>query len=242
MSGPATVDRRTRWRLPPPIVVAVLCAVAFALLTVAVAGRHGAPFPVDRSALTWSVDHRPPLVKALARAVTASGTGPLPYLGAVVGGVLAGSGTRRRLYGAAGALLFLLAGQAVRYGLVRTIARPRPPVEDWATHASGYAFPSGHTTTSALVAGVLIWGVARASRRGARAGGRAAGWLPTAYSLMVLLGCWAVAVGLSRIYLGVHWATDVLGGWLFAGVWLGLGATLVRGRFPGPDKRRAAVR
>ncbi|MFJ7998187.1 phosphatase PAP2 family protein [Streptomyces sp. NPDC096310] len=241
MSGPATAVRRAR-RRAPAIVVVVVCAVAFALLAVAVTGRHGVPFPVDRSALDWSVGHRPPLAKALARAVTASGTGVLPYLGAVIGGALAGSGTRRGLYGAACALLFLLAGQAVRYGLVETIARPRPPVEDWATHASGYAFPSGHTTTSALVAGVLIWGVARASHRAARKGRRTAGYLPAAYPLMVLLGCWAVAVGLSRVYLGVHWATDVLGGWLFAGVWLGLGAVLVRGRFPGPGERRAGGR
>ncbi|MEV7871219.1 phosphatase PAP2 family protein [Streptomyces sp. NPDC088124] len=230
MSAPGIRPRPAR--LPPPAAVAAaLCALAFAALAVAVAVRHGAPFPVDRSALDWSVRHRPPVATALARAVTATGTGVLPYLGAVVAGVLAGSGVRRRLYGAVAALLFLLTGQAVRYGLVLTIARPRPPVDDWATHASGYAFPSGHTTTSALVAGALIWGVARASRRRARGHSRSAGWPFAAYPLMVVLGCWAVAVGLSRIFLGVHWATDVLGGWLFAGFWLGLGASLVtRGR------------
>ncbi|MFE4060996.1 phosphatase PAP2 family protein [Streptomyces sp. NPDC059096] len=241
MSGPATAVRRARGQAPVVVGVAV-CAVAFALLAVAVAARHGAPFPVDRSALDWSVRHRPPLAKALARAVTASGTGVLPYLGAVIGGALAWSGTRRRLYGAAGALLFLLAGQAVRYGLVETIARPRPPLEDWATHASGYAFPSGHTTTSALVAGVLIWGVARAGGRRARSGRRTSGYLPATYPLIALLGCWAVAVGLSRIFLGVHWASDVLGGWLFAGVWLGLGTVVVGKRFPGADEGSAAGR
>ncbi|MFF3753126.1 phosphatase PAP2 family protein [Streptomyces sp. NPDC002018] len=223
----------------------MLLAVAFALLTVVVTGRDGAPFPLDRDALDWSLGHRPSEALAVARGITATGTGALPYLCAVVAGLLAGRDVRR-LTAAAGALVFLLVVQAVRYGVLYAVGRPRPPVADWATHASRYAFPSGHATTSALVAGLLVWAVLRRSRapsrregcegdgghedRGSRAGredGRPRGRGFLAYALCALIVCWAVAVGLSRVYLGVHWMTDVLGGWLYAGTWLGLGAALI---------------
>ncbi|MFD7317864.1 phosphatase PAP2 family protein [Streptomyces sp. NPDC059883] len=218
-----------------PLIVTVLCAGAFALLAVLVTGRGGAPFPLDTDALDWSLGHRSsPAGVTAARAVTASGTGPYPYLCAVVAGLLAGRDPRHRLMAAAGALVFLLAGQAARYGLLAAVARPRPPMADWLTHASGFAFPSGHATTSALAAGLLIWGLVRFGHsahpgRGSRVIPK---WLRGA--LIALLVCWAVAVGLSRIYLGVHWATDVVGGWLYAAAWLGLGASFVpaRSHFP----------
>jgi undecaprenyl-diphosphatase len=89
------------------------------------------------------------------------------------------------------------------------VARPRPPQADWATHASGGAFPSGHTTTAALTAGLLIIAV---RVRGPRAKA----------PLTLIIGGWGALVGLTRVYLGVHWFTDVVGGWLFALGWLGV--------------------
>ncbi|MGW6745666.1 phosphatase PAP2 family protein [Streptomyces sp. NPDC055025] len=235
-TSPAPPVRRAAHRpvRPAPLVVTVLLAAAFALLAVVVTGRNGAPLPLDRDALDWSVGHRPAEAVAVARGITATGTGILPYVCAVVAGLLMGRDMRQRLMAAVGALLFLLAGQAVRYGVLYAVHRPRPPAADWATHASRYAFPSGHATTSALVAGLLVWAVLRRSgavprREGGRdrEGGGAPGRRLLAYALCALIVCWAVAVGLTRIYLGVHWATDVLGGWLYAGTWIGLGVALI---------------
>lgn len=101
------------------------------------------------------------------------------------------------------------AGIEVRLQASRAVGRPRPPPVDWAAPAGGFAFPSGHTTLSTLAAGVLAWAVTR-HLRGARA--RTAVWTAA-------VAC-AATVGWSRVWLGVHWPLDVVGGWLLGAGWL----------------------
>ncbi|WP_329219810.1 phosphatase PAP2 family protein [Streptomyces sp. NBC_01485] len=182
---------------------------AFGVLTMVVVGHDGIPLFTDGDFLSWSVGHRPDVAVAFAGAVTATGTGVIPYALAVLAGVVAGRTLRQRAVAAALCLACLGAGQALRYAVMALVARPRPPLTDWETHASGWAFPSGHTTTAALTAGLLIIAV---RVRGPR------GTIP----FTLVIGGWGALVGLSRGYLGVHWFTDVVGGWLFALGWLGL--------------------
>ncbi|MEV0413546.1 phosphatase PAP2 family protein [Streptomyces sp. NPDC050448] len=193
---------------------ALLCAALFALLTALVVARHGAPYALDERWHRWSVQHRSAGPVVLARGITATGSGPFPYVCAVAAGLIAGRDARGRVLTAAGALGFLLLVQGVRYAVMYGVARPRPPVADWAAHASGFAFPSGHATTSAIVAGLLAWAARRAAAPA------------TARLCWAVAACWAIAVGLSRIYLGVHWPTDVLGGWLYALTWLTAATTV----------------
>ncbi|MFF3791882.1 phosphatase PAP2 family protein [Streptomyces sp. NPDC001981] len=239
MSGETSAMEQTRSAEGPvaPRIRTALGAVLIGVvgllgLTAAVlTARHGSVLPIDRAAHTWSLHHRPAALVTVARAVTATGTGVFPYAAAVAAGLTAGRDIRHRLAYAAGALAILLLGQALRFGLMETIGRPRPAVGDWATHASGFAFPSGHATTSALMAGLLVAAIghrARLRRARAAGSGRSIGTAAVA----VLLGCWAAAVGMSRVLLGVHWVTDVVAGWLFAAVWLGLGAALIRTALP----------
>ncbi|MGW3035257.1 phosphatase PAP2 family protein [Streptomyces sp. NPDC001178] len=192
------------------MLLAVVCVLLFAGLATAVGLRHGAPLPGDPSAHAWGLAHRPPEAVALARGITATGTGPWPYALVVVAGFIAGRTTRERLRNAVVLLIVLVAGELVRTGLMELFARARPAPADWATHASGFAFPSGHATTSALAAGLLCWAMTRRAR------------VDLAHTTCTLAVCWAVAVGLTRVYLGVHWASDVLGGWLLAAAWLSL--------------------
>ena len=143
---------------------------------------------------------RTPALTAAALAVTNS-AGDLAWALAVVGGLLAVRSRPWWVAALAGAAALGL-GQLLRLGLATWIGRPRPPAADWAARADGYALPSGHTTTATLAAGLLCLGLARALHGAWRVVG------------ITVAACWAGAVGLTRVYLGVHWPTDVLGGWL----------------------------
>ncbi len=183
--------------------------VAFGVLSAIVIGRDGAPLLMDHGLLAWSMGHRPEVAVSLARGLTATGTGATPYVLVAVAGVVVGRTLPHRLLAAASGLACLGAGQALRYGVMTLIARARPPHTDWDTHASGWSFPSGHATTAALTAGLLILAMWVRAPRGRT-------------PVCLVVGCWGALVGLTRVYLGVHWFTDVIGGWLFAVGWLGV--------------------
>lgn len=205
--------------------------VAFVLLALTVTGHGGAPLFGDEDLLHWSVGHRPSLAVAMARAVTYTGTGFVPYLLTVLAGLLLGRTLRQRALSVAACLVCLAAGQAVRYGVMSWVARPRPAAQYWVTHASGWSFPSGHTTTAAITSGLLALAIVNRAPHGR-----------TGYLAAVLT--WGVLVGLTRVYLGVHWFSDVLGGWLLALCWLGLctytGTRLTRRLDAGRTERAAS--
>nr|WSY49481.1 phosphatase PAP2 family protein [Streptomyces sp. NBC_00886] len=182
---------------------------AFGVLSMVVIGHKGAPLFTDEDVLSWSVSHRPDMAVAVARGLTATGTGVVPYALVVLAGILAARTARQRLLTATLAPACLASGQGLRYGVMTLIARPRPPQGDWAGQASGWSFPSGHTTTAALTAGLVILAICVRSPHGRT-------------PLCLTVGCWGALVGLTRVYLGVHWFTDVVGGWLFAVGWLGV--------------------
>jgi membrane-associated phospholipid phosphatase len=182
---------------------------AFAVLALIVTGRHGAPLGPDRTLLAWSLGHRPDVAVAVARGITTTGTGVVPYALVVAAGVAVGRTRRQRLVAALLGAGCLALGQTARRAVLDLVARPRPPQADWQTSASGWSFPSGHTTTAALAAGLVILAI------WTRAPGGRTAWCAA-------VACWALAVGATRVFLGVHWSTDVIGGWLFAAGWLGV--------------------
>lgn len=85
------------------------------------------------------------------------------------------------------------------------VGRDRPEFLDPVARAAGYSFPSGHALNATLAAGVLLLVLLPYLGRGAA---RVAVWV--AALLLTLV------TGLSRVALGVHFTSDVLGGWLLA--------------------------
>jgi undecaprenyl-diphosphatase len=197
------------------IILAASAALLLALFAL-VMFRHGRPLAVDLAVHRWALHHRPGAPRELAIIVTDTGVGVVPYLLAIVAGAIWGSGRYGRALMAVWTGAALLVVQLLRFGLSTAIGRPRPPAADWALHVSGFAFPSGHTVTSATAAGLLIWAACL------RLGG------VTRTVVIACITTWAVAVGLSRVYLGVHWPTDVAGGWLLTIVLLGTAALIFR--------------
>lgn len=192
----------------------VLAAALFGLITagVLVAGWPGAGWlaRADASVLSHITAVRGPVLTPMARTATELGTGPVVYGVLVACGLLAWRITGR-LAPSIAAVLVLAAGQVARTGINHLVGRPRPPRELWLVHPAGFAFPSGHSATATIGYGLAALLLARAAP--APAARRAAAGLAALV---------AVCVGLSRCYLGVHWPSDVLGGWMFGLAWLAL--------------------
>lgn len=109
--------------------------------------------------------------------------------------------------------------------LVKMIAaRPRPDQIYHLIEEGGWSFPSGHAATSVAVYGLLAYLLWRQSFKGHMA-------------LCVLCLFLTVAIGLSRVYLGVHYPCDVLGGWL-----AGLAILFTLGAVQAIRERRGAPR
>ncbi|WP_405770069.1 phosphatase PAP2 family protein [Actinacidiphila glaucinigra] len=107
------------------------------------------------------------------------------------------------------ALWLVLAGTlgwVIQQAAKALVGRERPRWPDPVDSAAFAAFPSGHATTAALVCGALLWLLLL--RVPARSP-----WCVAACAVAFVS---VVGVGFTRVYLGVHWPSDILGGWLLA--------------------------
>ncbi|GIG62165.1 hypothetical protein Lfu02_65370 [Longispora fulva] len=204
------------WRVPTAVVLAVLF-VAVLLCTRAGAG----PAILDRPLLSFLAERRTGPLTVLMTAITTLGSVyclvPLAVLGALARSRLA------RSWWPAVVVLLAVGGTAVLTFAVKVVdGRARPPAGVVAVVGEDFSFPSGHTSNTTATIGVLtflVYGLVRP--------GRPRVLLVTGAVLVM------AAVGLSRLYLGVHWFTDVLGGYLLAGAWLLLVTELADRLSPG---------
>jgi undecaprenyl-diphosphatase len=185
--------------------VVALAAGLFARLAFTVSSGRGPAFDLAIRAAVHSLAS-PPLTRTM-QAITILGSEwfLIPF-GIVVVWRLAASGRR----GAAALLAAsALGGEALTQILKLAFHRMRPQAFFGLTSPSNYSFPSGHSITVCCFWGVLA---AILAARAKSAWSRAALW-----SSAILL---AALVGFSRVYLGVHYPSDVLAGYAVAVVWV----------------------
>jgi undecaprenyl-diphosphatase len=149
---------------------------------------------------------------------------------AAVGVVVAvGLLVRRRVVITAGWTIALAGSGALNLALKAAYARPRPIFEEPLHVASGWSFPSGHAMGTFVLVGM-----------GSYLGWRLARTTPRRLAIVSVASAWAVAMGFSRMYLGVHYLSDVVAGFAAGGMWLavcisGLEIALRRPRVPSLD-------
>ncbi|MBN2131131.1 MAG: phosphatase PAP2 family protein [Sedimentisphaerales bacterium] len=143
---------------------------------------------------------------ALWRDVTALGSASVLVLVTVAGAGYLVMGRRYRTL--ALLLAVTVGGLAISVSMKALFARPRPEFISSMEHVVSPSFPSGHSMLSAVVYLTLGALLARTSNR----------WRYKIYFLTMAL-LLTLLVGISRVYLGVHYPTDVLAGWSAGLIW-----------------------
>ncbi|MDX3901555.1 MAG: phosphatase PAP2 family protein [Sphingobium sp.] len=191
-------DRASRWRGAAALVAALALVLVLALLQ-----RWGILTPVNHM-----------LMAAAGRArdtVIGGPVTPLMQAASLLGGttgrltILAFAAILLTLFGRVRVALWLvvvvLGGALLNLALKQVFAAPRPDLLPHLDIVHTYSFPSGHAAGNLILFGAL-----------AMAGGRGAGWAAAIPCIVV--------IGISRVWLGVHWPNDVAAGWIEGTGWL----------------------
>lgn len=186
------------------LAAAVVATGLALLLLVVVTGRGRGPTPVDQwvydftgdwtSQAPWTTD------VAAVIAVAAGGLGATVVAVGAVGFLV----VRRRLAAAAFVALSAALGVVVIELVKRSVGRPRPPGAEEFVSDLDKSFPSGHAAAGIYVFAALAVLVLLL---GASVDSRATSWVGLGFFAL------SIGIGLSRVVLGVHWATDVMAGW-----------------------------
>lgn len=127
-------------------------------------------------------------------------------------------------------LLSVLGGWLISSSLKLGVARPRPDIVPHLVDVHDFSFPSGHAMLSAVT--YLTLGLMLAQMQGGRA---------VRYYFMLVAIVLTLLIGVSRVYLGVHYPTDVLGGWCAGAAWACLCWLIGRWLIPNGEQRSDVV-
>jgi undecaprenyl-diphosphatase len=181
----------------------VLALVFFADLSQDMA--RGDTMALDTAVLVWLRQFQGAVVDVLARAASAMGSEVLAVVGIGVLGILV---ARRRWGAAIGLVVTTVGAQLMNNVLKDMFQRTRPAPVVGLIPAQSFSFPSGHAMVSAAFYGYLAylcWRILKGKQR----------WVAL-IGLLVLV----VLIGLSRMYLGVHYLTDVVAGYIAGFIWV----------------------
>lgn len=200
-------ERRGRRLFGVRTVVAFVAAALFAVLAVLVRASAGPVVRLDRRTSQrlhgYALDHHG--FTSVMRAVSNSAT---TLVWTVLLLLVTGWLLYRRLFKLAAFVVITDAGSLLLNNLIKlAVGRARPHLADPVAEAAGKSFPSGHSQAAivgfAILVAVFLPALARPLRP----------WLIGVAAFLVLL------IGFSRIALGVHYLSDVVGAYLIGSVW-----------------------
>jgi undecaprenyl-diphosphatase len=170
--------------------------------------NSGSTQAFDDAVLQWVANHRSPALEPVVLEITFLGTGTVVMMIVAVSALFLWLTTHR--YSAILLIIATFGGILLNNLLKMGFGRPRPQLFDWGTHVVSSSFPSGHAMSAAVVYGTVAYLAARLQKRH---------WhrVVTMLCAVVLIAL----IGFSRLYLGVHYPSDVIAGVIIGLAWAG---------------------
>lgn len=187
------------------LVLALAGTAVFALLAEQV--MEGGTQRFDNAVLLWMNEHANPRLDIVAMEVTSLGSGVVTWMIVAVSSVFLW--TSRHRYSVLLLWVAVVGGSALNATLKGIFERPRPELFPWRVpHAGQSSFPSGHSMGAMVMYATLAYLVARLEST------------PALRRLTFVFAAILVSlIGASRMYLGVHYPSDVLGGFVIGLAW-----------------------
>jgi undecaprenyl-diphosphatase len=160
----------------------------------------------DESVLRWIGEHRSPMLEPIMMEITFLGTGTVVMAIVAVSGLFLWLSNHK--YSAALLLICTLGGILLNNLLKVGYSRPRPQLFDWVAPALSWSFPSGHAMSAAAVYGTVAYLAARLQKRHIHR-------VITMVCAVVLI----CMIAITRLYLGVHYPSDVIAGVIIGLAW-----------------------
>jgi undecaprenyl-diphosphatase len=209
------------------LAVAILGGLLFAGLAERVSA--GGTIGFDNSVLSWMGAHQVSWARRSVLEITALGEGSVVIVLTLVVALI--FAIDRRRYAALLVLLTAYGGLILNAAIKHIFNRPRPHIFVWGTTASSTSFPSGHAMNAAIVYLTLALVLTRLAPR----------WWAR---LLILIAAIVIValICLSRLYLGVHYPTDVAGGLIMGIAWVGFcvwGVGVLQSRVASRGDRRS---
>ncbi|MEO5589426.1 MAG: phosphatase PAP2 family protein [Gemmatimonadaceae bacterium] len=186
------------------VVIAVILTLGFGEFAETVMAGKTQAF--DESVLQWMGAHHTGLLDGAMLEITALGTGTVVLMIVCISALFLAL-TRHRY----SALLLVVAtagGLLLNLALKLFFDRPRPHIIVWGTNAVSSSFPSGHAMSATIVYSTVAYLAARLFHRAWQR------WLTMIFAMIVI-----ILISLSRLYLGVHYPSDVVAGAVIGLAW-----------------------
>lgn len=184
--------------------LAVGCTWAFSELAERV--RRGTTQPFDDAVMHWIANHQNPVVQSAMLEITALGTGTVVAMIVFIAGLFLWLNQHK--HSAILLIVATLGGMLLDNLLKIGFDRPRPQIFKWGTYAVSSSFPSGHAMSSVIVYGTVAYLAARLQKN-----------VASRVATMVFAALIIVLICSSRLYLGVHFPSDVLAGLIIGLAW-----------------------